>query len=49
MLIPAIVKMPLPNPQPQSDSVFVYKEWQRAWRDVTFSAVVKRWQKDIME
>jgi DNA helicase HerA-like ATPase len=49
VLIPAIVKMPLPNPKPQSDSVFVYQEWQRAWRDVTFSTVVRRWQKDIME
>lgn len=49
VLIPATVKMPLPNPKPQSDRVSVYQEWRQAWRDVTFSAVVKRWQKDIME
>jgi DNA helicase HerA-like ATPase len=47
-VIPAVVNMPLPDPKPLSDSVFVYQEWQRAWRDVTFSTVVRRWQKDIM-
>jgi DNA helicase HerA-like ATPase len=46
ILMPAIVKMALPNPLPQSADVKVYTEWQENWRAIAFSQVVKRWQKD---
>jgi DNA helicase HerA-like ATPase len=49
ILMPAIVKMPMPNPQPQSADVKVYKEWQEDWRDIIFEQVVKRWQKEAVE
>lgn len=49
ILMPAIVKMPMPNPQPQSADVKVYREWQEDWRDITFGQVVKRWQKEEVE
>ena len=44
--VPAVVQMALPNPEPQSQSVKVYKEWQQDWRDVTFGDVIKRWRRE---
>lgn len=46
VLLPAVVKMPMPNPQPHSQSVCVHKEWSEPWRDVTFSDVISRWRKE---
>lgn len=46
VLLPAVVQMPLPDPQPHSQSVHVHDEWQRPWRDVTFSDVISRWRKE---
>ena len=45
VLLPAVIKMPLPNPEPHSQSVKVHKEWQENWRDITFSDVIDRWRK----
>ena len=45
-MIPAIVQMQLPNPEPQSQSVRFYNEWRRDWRDVSFSDVITRWRKE---
>ena len=45
VLLPAVIKMPLPNPEPHSQSVKVHKEWQEAWREVTFSEGIDRWRK----
>jgi len=45
VLLPAVIKMPLPNPEPHSESVKVHKEWQENWRDITFSDVIDRWRK----
>lgn len=49
ILMPAIVKMPMPDPKPQSADIKVYTEWQKNWRHITFTQVVKRWQKEEVE
>ncbi|MCK4817680.1 DUF87 domain-containing protein, partial [bacterium] len=46
VLIPAVVQMQKPNPEPQSQSVRFYKEWQCNWKDASFSDVIKRWRKE---
>ncbi|AFM23342.1 ATP-binding protein [Desulfomonile tiedjei] len=46
VLLPAIIQMGLPNPQPQSQSVNFHEEWQSPWRDVTFNDVITRWRKE---
>jgi uncharacterized protein len=46
VLLPAIVQMPLPKPEPHSQSVCVHKEWKELWRDVTFADVISRWRKE---
>lgn len=44
VLLPAVVHMPLPEPEPHSRSVRVHSEWQEPWRDVTFKEVIARWR-----
>ena len=46
MMMPAIIKMELPDPEPQSENINVYQEWRQDWRDVSFADVIKRWQKE---
>ncbi|MFH1984748.1 MAG: ATP-binding protein [Pseudomonadota bacterium] len=46
VLLPAVVQMPLPKPEPHSRSVCFHKEWKEPWRDVTFAAVTSRWRKE---
>lgn len=46
VLLPAVVQMPLPKPEPQSRSVCVHTEWKVPWRDVTFADVISRWRKE---
>jgi len=46
VLLPAIVQMPLPIPEPHSSSVQFYKEWKDPWRDVAFTDVITRWRKE---
>ncbi len=46
VLLPAVVQMPLPLPEPYSQSVCVHKEWQVPWKDVTFVDVISRWRKE---
>lgn len=45
VLLPAVIKMPLPVPEPHSRSVSVHKEWKEQWRDVVFAQVIERWRK----
>jgi DNA helicase HerA-like ATPase len=45
VLLPSVVKIPLPNPVPHSQSVRVHSEWKENWRDVTFEDVIARWRK----
>ncbi|HEX5683705.1 MAG TPA: ATP-binding protein [Ideonella sp.] len=46
VLLPAVIKMPLPVPEPHSQSVNVHKEWREQWRDVVFAQVIERWRKE---
>jgi hypothetical protein len=45
VLLPAVIKMPLPVPEPHSQSVKVHNEWKTEWRDVVFTQVIDRWRK----
>lgn len=45
VLLPAVIKMPLPVPEPHSQSVQVHKEWKENWRDVVFAQVIERWRR----
>jgi len=45
VLLPAVIKMPRPDPEPHSQSVKVQNEWVSPWREVTFSDVINRWRK----
>lgn len=49
VLIPSLVQLPKPNPEPKSASVNVYSEWVMKWKDVTFDKVVERWRKEDQE
>jgi len=46
VLLPAVIQMPLPKPEPHSQSVRVHSEWQTLWRDVTFANVISRWRNE---
>jgi DNA helicase HerA-like ATPase len=46
VLLPAVVQMPLPKPEPHSRSVSFHKEWMEPWREVTFAEVISRWRKE---
>lgn len=45
-LLPAVVQMDKPNPEPQSQGVPFHREWKKDWADVAFDAVVSRWRKN---
>lgn len=44
--LPAVVKMDMPNPIPNSSNVNVYDEWNKEWIDVVFDDIIKRWRKE---
>lgn len=44
--LPAIVKIDMPNPAPNSSDVHVFDEWNKEWINVIFEDVVKRWRKE---
>jgi len=46
VIVPTVIQMPLPNPQPHSQSVCFHKEWQELWKEVTFMNVIQRWRKE---
>ncbi|MGK9124326.1 ATP-binding protein [Olivibacter sp. SA151] len=45
-LMPSIVKLDLPDPQPKSQSVKFKDEWYKDWKDVNFEEIIKRWKKE---
>lgn len=45
VLLPAVIKMPPPDPEPNSQSVKVHGAWKEKWRDVSFAKVIDRWRK----
>ncbi|WP_460130542.1 ATP-binding protein [Pseudomonas sp. H1_D05] len=48
VLMPSLVRLEKPNPEPKSASVNVYKEWNDNWQEVVFSSVIERWRKQDM-
>lgn len=44
--LPAVVKMEMPNPVPNSRNVNVYDEWNKDWIDIAFDDIIKRWRKE---
>ncbi len=46
ILLPSLVQLPKPNPQPKSASVNVYSEWTMNWKNVEFDKIVERWRKE---
>ncbi len=46
VLIPSVVKLEKPNPEPKSQSINFQDEWQSNWIDIDLSGVIKRWKKE---
>ena len=44
-LVPSIVQMEKPNPEPHSQSVKFQNEWNELWKNITFEDVIDRWRK----
>jgi hypothetical protein len=44
VILPSLIQFSEPNPPPQSGTVDVYDEWNKAWIDVEFSSVIDRWR-----
>lgn len=45
-LLPSIVKLEMPNPQPKSQSVDFFNEWDEEWKEISFDDIIKRWKKE---
>lgn len=48
-LMPSLVQLPKPNPEPKSASVDVHSVWNRAWEDPNFVNVIRKWRKEEAE
>jgi DNA helicase HerA-like ATPase len=46
VLMPSLVQLPPPHPEPKSASIKSYSEWSSNWKHVSFENVVKRWRSD---
>lgn len=46
IIMPTIVKMDKPNPEPKSQSIEFSKEWNNQWKEIEFKDVIKRWRKE---
>lgn len=45
-LMPSLVQLPKPVPEPKSASVNVHSIWSEAWKDPSFIDVIRRWRKE---
>ncbi|CAN7727884.1 ATP-binding protein [Pseudomonas sp. GL-B-26] len=45
VLMPSLVRLKKPSPEPKSASVNVFTEWNTNWQEVVFETVIERWQK----
>lgn len=45
VLLPSLVKLEKPDPEPKSESIEVYDEWLCSWKTPTFKDVIERWRK----
>ncbi|WP_444888840.1 ATP-binding protein [Microbulbifer sp. JMSA008] len=46
VIIPSLVQLPKPNPEPKSASINTYKEWAESWKEITFDKIVERWRNE---
>jgi len=46
VLLPAVVQIPRPSPEPNSESVRFHREWSESWREIAFADVIARWRKE---
>lgn len=46
IIMPTVVKMDVPNPEPKSQSIRFNNEWQQPWKEVTFEDIIKHWRKE---
>lgn len=46
VIIPSLVQLPKPNPEPKSSSIDTYKEWSLNWKDIGFERVIERWRNE---
>ncbi|RYY90230.1 MAG: ATP-binding protein [Chitinophagaceae bacterium] len=44
-VIPSIVKLDLPHPQPKSQSIRFQEQWQKDWHHADFGKVISRWKR----
>jgi DNA helicase HerA-like ATPase len=45
-IMPSLVQLPKPVPEPKSASVDVHSVWNESWKDPSFINVIKRWRKE---
>lgn len=45
-IMPSLVQLPKPVPEPKSASVDVHSVWSEGWKDPSFINVIKRWRKE---
>ncbi|WNS42282.1 ATP-binding protein [Paenibacillus sp. MMS20-IR301] len=46
IIMPTVIKMEKPVPEPKSQSVPFSQEWEQSWKQITFSDIIKRWRKE---
>ena len=49
IIMPTVIKMEKPMPEPKSQSVPFSQEWEQPWREITFLEIIKRWRKEELE
>lgn len=49
VIMPTIIKMKKPDPEPKSQSIEFGKEWGKKWREVAFSDIIKKWRKEEID
>lgn len=47
-IMPSLVQLPKPVPEPKSASVDVHSVWNESWKEPSFINVIKRWRKERM-
>lgn len=46
IIMPTIIKMEKPNPEPKSQSVMFIQEWEQPWKEITFTEIIMRWRRE---
>ncbi|WP_229217285.1 ATP-binding protein [Massilia forsythiae] len=45
-LMPSLVQLPPPNPEPKSATIKTFAEWSKDWKNINFNDVIQRWHKE---